>query len=145
MKRSDSPIIVEVSFNSNKEALWQAITDHSRMIQWFFDNIPDFQPQVGFKTRFEVSPGERTFTHCWEITEVKPFQKITYNWNYEEYPGDAFVTFEISPKHDQVTVKLTMDIIEDFPDEIPEFQLESCLGGWNYFLGENLKKYLEKI
>ncbi len=145
MKKSDSPIIVEVPFNSSKEIIWQAITNHARMIQWFFDNIPDFKPQVGFKTRFAVSPGDRTFTHCWEITEVEPLEKITYNWHYEEYPGDSFVTFDLLPSNDQTILKLTMTIIEDFPDEIQEFTVDSCRGGWNYFLGENLRKYLEKI
>ena len=43
-----------------------------------FNNIEDFKPKVGFKTRFNVKSEERNFLHLWEITEVDPFKKIVY-------------------------------------------------------------------
>jgi hypothetical protein len=39
---------------------------------------------------------------------------------------------------------LTNIITEDYPSDVPEFKRESCIGGWNYFLGEMLKGFLEK-
>ena len=143
MKSSDPPVIIKTSFEATREALWNALTVHSEMVQWFFDNIPDFKPEVGFKTSFPVSSEDRTFTHLWEITEVEPFEKITYNWKYKEYPGDSFAAFELIQGHEDVMLKLTLTILRDFPDNIPEFTWESCKGGWNYFLGERLKSHLE--
>lgn len=56
---------------------------------------------------------------------------------------DAFVTFELLEKQKEVTLKLSLTITEDFPSDIPEFTRDSCQQGWNYFIGERLKEYLE--
>lgn len=42
MTDSSPPIVVEQAFNVSKETVWKAITEHDQMIQWFFDNIPEF-------------------------------------------------------------------------------------------------------
>jgi hypothetical protein len=34
--------------------------------------------------------------------------------------------------------------LQSFPGHIPEFKRESCLAGWQYFIRERLKKFLEK-
>jgi len=143
MKSSDPPIIIEQSFTVSKSRVWSALTDHQKMIQWFFENIPDFKAERGFKTQFAVHSGDRTFTHLWEITEVVPEEKITYNWKYKEYPGDSFASFELIEAEAAVKIRLTLTIVADFPDDVPEFTRESCIGGWNYFLGERLKSYFE--
>lgn len=141
MKATDNPVVIEQVFNTSARQLWEALTNLEKMKFWFFDNMKTFVPEVGFETQFAVHVEERTFTHLWKITEVIPFKKITYNWKYEEYPGDSFVTFEIIEEENRVRLILTMKIVEDFPDDIPEFTRESCLGGWNYFLKENLYNY----
>ena len=115
------------------------------MHKWFFNNIPDFQPTIGFKTSFPVSNEGRTFTHLWTITDLIPNKLITYNWKYEEYSGDSFVTFEIIEEDNKVFVKLTAKVTEDFPQDIPEFKRESAVGGWNYFIGESLKEYVDGL
>jgi hypothetical protein len=33
---------------------------------------------------------------------------------------------------------------ETFPDDIPEFRRDSCIGGWEYLIQKSLKEYLEK-
>ncbi len=70
-------------------------------------------------------------------------QKITYNWRYKEYPGDSFVTFQLTNDKNNVQLKLTTVVVENFPKDIPEFTRESCIGGWNYFIKERLKQFLE--
>ncbi|MCB0473181.1 MAG: SRPBCC domain-containing protein [Flavobacteriaceae bacterium] len=144
MRSTDPPVIVEQIFNTDINTVWKAITVVDQMKLWFFDNITSFLPELGFKTRFEVKSGNRIFTHLWEITEVIPYKKITYNWKYREYPGDSFVTFQLSERPEQVRLVLTNTVTADFPDEIPEFSRESCLGGWNYFLKERLKTFIEE-
>ena len=96
MKHTDPPILLEFRYVRAKETLWNALTTHAEMVQWYFGNIPDFKPEVGFTTQFPVSSEERIFTHLWKVTEVVPLQKITYNWSYLEYPGNADLSLSIS-------------------------------------------------
>ncbi|SEM32108.1 Uncharacterized conserved protein YndB, AHSA1/START domain [Aquimarina amphilecti] len=143
MKTSDEPIVIEECYAISQEKVWRSITDVREMRLWFFATINSFVPEIGFKTEFLVKVEDRNYTHCWEVLEVVPNEKITYTWSYAEYSGDAFVTFELSKKENQTRLKLSLTVIEDFPSDIPEFSRESCIAGWNYFLGERLKEYLE--
>jgi len=142
MKTTDKPITVEENFTASVDQVWKAITDVKEMRLWFFDNIESFNPEVGFETQFLVQVEDRKYTHCWKVIELIPNKKITYTWRYEEYQGDASVTFELFEKQDQVTLKLSLKVIEDFPSDIPEFTIESCQAGWNYFIGERLKEHM---
>lgn len=142
MKTSEPPVIVTQRFNQSVETVWEVITDVSHMRQWFFDNIPDFKAQVGFQTKFNVKAPSRDFLHLWTITEVIPQQKIVYNWKYEGLSGDSLVTFQLEETQNGSLLTLTTTVVEDFPEEIPEFARESCLAGWNYFIKEQLFLYL---
>lgn len=143
MKASDGPIIVTQTFNKPIDLVWNSITKIDLMKQWFFDNIPEFEPSVGFETRFTVNSEERAFIHVWKIKEVIPHKLISYFWKYENFPGDSYVEFELSDINGITQLKLTVVIIKDFPDDIPEFKRESCVGGWNYFLKERLQNFIE--
>ena len=142
MKTNDPPIIVEQIFNRSAAVVWQAITNVDQMTQWFFKDIPDFIPKVGFKTQFNVQTPNRDFLHLWTITEVIPLQKIVCNWKYKDYAGDSYVTFELFETRDQTKLVLTTKVTEDFDDTIEEFTYESGLSGWNYFIKERLKHFL---
>ncbi|WP_340066835.1 SRPBCC domain-containing protein [Ascidiimonas aurantiaca] len=142
MKITDPPIVIEHHFQTSKEKLWHAITEQGQMVQWFFDNIEAFEPVVGFKTHFVVKNEGRIFPHLWKITEVEPYKKITYNWKYEGYPGDSDLTFELIKQKNGTKLRLTHQILESFPQNIPEFKRESCLGGWHYFIKQRLHDYL---
>ncbi|MFN3162708.1 MAG: SRPBCC domain-containing protein [Pseudohongiellaceae bacterium] len=67
MQINDPDVIVEQDFPCSQQVLWRAITDPAQMRQWFFDNIPNFEPRVGFKTEFTVDAGERQFLHQWDV------------------------------------------------------------------------------
>ena len=137
------PIIVEQHFEKTMSVVWKAITEPDQMIKWFFENIPDFRPEVGFKTQFNVQSGERNFLHLWEIIDVDQGKKIVYDWRYQEYTGIGKLTFELEEKNGQTVLKLTNEGLESFPADIPEFTKESCVGGWTYFIKERLKTYLD--
>jgi len=145
MKTTDEPIIVEQTFKASIETVWSAITEIDQMRQWFFDNIPSFKPEVGFETQFNVQSKSRNFLHMWKVTEVVPYKMIIYNWKYNGYPGDSFVVFELFEENKLTTLRLTTKIVENFPDDIPEFKRESCLGGWKFFIQKSLKEYLEIV
>jgi len=142
MKRSDPPIIVEQNFDTSVENVWKAITEHGLMVKWYFENIPTFEAEVGFKTQFNVVSGERDFLHKWEVTEVIPNKKIVYNWTYKDYEGSADVAFEILEDGALSRLQIKVIVLEDFSNDIPEFKRESCIGGWEYFIKGQLKEYL---
>ncbi len=89
------PIVVEQDFSCSKMVVWESITELEQMRQWFFNNIPSFEPKVGFQTSFKVQSGDRNFTHIWIILEVVPFKKIKYHWSYEEYKGGVSISKDI--------------------------------------------------
>jgi uncharacterized protein YndB with AHSA1/START domain len=144
MKKGDEPIITEQTFSASIETVWNAITEIDQMRQWYFDNIPAFEPEVGFETQFNVQSQERNFLHMWNVTEVVPQKKITYDWKFEEYPGESTAVFELFEQDGSTKLRLTVLIKESFPEDIPEFTAESCIAGWDFFLRKNLKEYLEK-
>ncbi|NNC69431.1 MAG: SRPBCC domain-containing protein [Flavobacteriaceae bacterium] len=143
MQAKPAPIFVEQQFQVSRQELWNAITQKNQMIVWFFENIPDFKPEIGFKTQFVIENEGRQFTHLWEIIEVIPEKKIVYRWKYKEYPGVGTVYFEIEGDEDTAKLTLTNLGLESFPTNIPEFKRESCQSGWNYFINQRLKIYLE--
>jgi uncharacterized protein YndB with AHSA1/START domain len=142
MKTTEPSIIVEQLFNKTREDLWKAITELDQMTKWYFENIPEFKAELGFKTQFNVKAPSRDFLHIWRVTEVIPEQKITYNWTYKDCVGSADVSFELVEQDSKTLLELTNAVIEDFDDTIPEFKRESCLGAWNYFIKERLKAFL---
>jgi len=138
MKAIDPPIIITQVFDQSISDVWDAITQLDAMRQWFFANIPEFKPELNFETRFLITNEGRQFTHVWKIIDVIPFQRITYHWSYPEYSGSAKVTFELNQQDHKTTLTLTNTILNDFPQDIPEFKRESCIGGWNYFIKQQL-------
>lgn len=144
MKTTDEPIVVEQIFNSSAESVWNSITEISEMHKWYFENIPAFNPEVGFETQFNVQSEERNFLHIWKVTEVEPLKMIKYSWEFEEYPGKSTAAFEILKENNQTKLRLTVETLKDFPDDIPEFTPESCRAGWEYFINGRLKDFLGK-
>ena len=142
MKTSDPPVVVEQLFDCSRSIVWNAITVRDEMVQWFFDNIPEFKTAVGFKTQFHVKAPSRDFMHLWEVTEVIPEEKLVVKWQYEGLAGKSFVTMQLHEENDQTQFVVSTDVAEDFDDSIPEFQRESCVGGWHYFINERLFNYL---
>jgi len=143
MQEDKNPIIVEQVFDVPASKVWKAITNVEEMRHWFFDNIPDFKPELGFITEFNVSSGERNFLHQWRIKEVEPIKKIAYDWSYAEYPGAGVVVFDVTKDKHQTKLKVTSYGMESFPQDIPEFKRESCIAGWNYFIKQNLREYFD--
>lgn len=141
---TENPIIVEQLLDAPPARVWDAITRLDEMKLWYFDNIPAFEPVVGFETSFVVQPGERTFTIQWKVTEVVPRKRISYDWTYKEYEGHGSVTFDLVEKGYATLLILTNRGLETFPRDIPEFKRESCIGGWEFFLQKNLKEYVRQ-
>ena len=145
MSQNNDPVIVEQSFHNSIETVWKSITEIDQMRQWYFENLPSFKPEVGFEVQFDVTSNDRNFLHLWKVTKVVLLKMIAYSWKYEGYPGDSLVTFELFNENNFTKLKLTHEIRERFPEDIPEFTRGSCMEGWTYFIGESLKEYLGGI
>lgn len=143
MKTGDQPIVLEQSFYTSLDQLWKSITRVDLMRQWFFDNIPEFSPEVGFKTSFSVRSGERDFVHLWQVTEAVRLRRITCDWRYEGYTGAMRVAFDLLEDRGEIRLRVTATVLEDFPEDIPEFRRENCIGGWEYFINGRLKEFLD--
>ncbi|MBT8195138.1 MAG: SRPBCC domain-containing protein [Bacteroidia bacterium] len=145
MKTTDPPIITEQEFNKSIDEVWNAITDVEQMREWFFENIPAFEPVVGFETLFDVKSEVRTFPHAWKVTAVSPQKSITVNWKFNGYQGDSNVTFDLSEISGKTKITVTAKVTEDFDETIPEFKRESAVEGWKYFINNRLKIYLDEL
>ncbi len=143
MKPTDL-VIIEQTFNHPVHVVWNAISKCSEMRQWFFDNIPEFKPEVGFKTAFNVKAPSRDFLHCWEVVEVVSNQKLVVKWQFRDLEGAANVTMQITEADNKTHFKLIDEILEPFDSSIPEFKRESSVEGWNYFIKGQLADYLSK-
>ncbi len=138
------PIVVEVIVMASKERLWNALTQLDQMKQWYFPMLTAFEPRVGFRTRFTVQVEDRIYPHQWEVTEVREYEKISYQWTFEGYMGKAVSCFELSSVGDsQCKLVMTNSTLQNFPSGIPEFKRESAEKGWNYLLKESLVNYLK--
>lgn len=137
-------VVVENTYNHPPELVWNALTRHDEMIQWYFENLPAFEPVSGFETRFPVQSEEREFLHHWTILEVDPPRFISYEWRYDNYPGESVVRFELIPTNTGTRVRVSCSGLGSFPSGIPEFKPESCRQGWEYFMGGRLRDYLNK-
>ncbi|MFQ5799923.1 MAG: SRPBCC domain-containing protein [Bacteroidota bacterium] len=142
MKKGDPPIVVEQSFDASIDTVWSAITEVDQMRRWYFENIPAFKAEVGFETQFETRNEGRIFPHRWKVAKVVPLKTLEYNWSFDGYPGDSFVTFELFEQDGSTRLRVTARIVESFPEGIPEFTRESCIGGWTYFINQRLRSFL---
>ena len=58
-------------------------------------------------------------------------------------PGETTVTWELSEAEVGTTLKLTHAGLDSFPDDDQAFTRESTQAGWDYFVRDSLKAYLE--
>ncbi len=144
MGGSANPIVAEQTFNAPIEVVWKAITDKDQMRQWFFETMTDFEPESGFETQFDVQCEDQNYPHHWKVTDVIPQKRIAYDWRYGGYPGESTVAWELSQTPNGTKLVLTHEGIETFPQDNPIFSRESTQAGWDYFLHESLKAFLER-
>lgn len=140
---SNTPIVVERTYDTHIENVWKAITDNNKMKKWYFD-LPEFKPEVGFEFQFygQGKDGEQ-YVHLCQITEVVAGKKLTHSWRYDGYEGNSFVTFELFDENDKTRLKLTHAGLDTFPVTATNaFAKENFMEGWTHIIGISLKKFL---
>ena len=140
-----TPVVVERTFNAPVETVWKALTEPDQMKQWYFDELTDFKPEVGFATKVNVHHDGTDFLHLWKVTEAVPNKKIAYTWSYEGHHGESLVIFELFPDGKGTRLKLTHSGLETFEgDKFPKYARGNFAKGWNALAG-CLAEHLEKI
>ncbi|HVI44634.1 MAG TPA: SRPBCC domain-containing protein [Chitinophaga sp.] len=139
----NEPLVLERTFDADVDSVWEALTDNSKMKQWYFD-IAAFKPEVGFRFTFTAENKGVQFVHLCEVTVAEPGKKLAYSWKYEGQPGSSEVTFELFPEGKKTRLKLTHTGLETFPSDTGDYKRENFLGGWTYILDTSLKGFLEK-
>jgi uncharacterized protein YndB with AHSA1/START domain len=69
-------------FNAPVETVWKTLTEPNQMKEWYFENLTEFKPEVGFATKVVVQHDGKEFPHLWQVTEAIPNRKIAYSWRY---------------------------------------------------------------
>ena len=138
------PLIVERSYNAPIAKVWRAITDKDQMKEWYFE-LEDFKAEKGFKFQFTGGDENEKYLHECEVTFADPPNKLSYSWTYPEHnDGYSVVTWELFKEGENATrLKLTHEGLDSFPKDSPNFAVTSFTQGWNFIIGESLRKYLE--
>ncbi|MDB5018006.1 MAG: hypothetical protein JWQ84_2838 [Mucilaginibacter sp.] len=141
----DEPVIIERVYNAPVKAVWEAITDLNKMRQWYFPMLEEFEPEVGFETKFDVENDGKTYVHIWKVKEADPYKKISYEWKFGDYPGDSVVSFELFEEDDSTRIVLTHTGVETFRGDLhPGLAKSNFVEGWTSFIGTKLKEYVEQ-
>lgn len=138
-----NPITAERSYRAEIDDVWQAITDAHLMRQWFFPEIRTFEPAVGAETRFIVHVDDRDYVHVWNVTEVGPQRRLVYLWRYDGIPGDSTVTWKPTRSATGTQLVLTQSGCETFPQDNRAFHRDTVQSGWDYFVHDRLRAFLE--
>jgi len=142
---SKDSIKIERVFDAPVEKVWEALTNENKMKQWYFPDI-EFKPIVGHVTEFNVHHDGKDFFHIWKVTEVKPVEKIAYEWHYRGYPGNSLLSFSLENIQDEKTrVTLLHEHLESFlPDQNPNLSSDNFTEGWTNFIDSRLRDFLER-
>jgi uncharacterized protein YndB with AHSA1/START domain len=137
------PLIKEVLVQAPVSRVWKAITDKDDMAQWYF-KVPEFKAEVGFEFKFYGEDEQRQYPISLKVIEVVPGSKLAYTWNYDDFPGETVVTFELFDQGSgQTLVRLTHTGLEKLAAH-PRVSKENHMQGWNMIVGEQLKAFVEK-
>ena len=139
----NEPLVIERTLNAPAQRVWKAITDPTDMKQWYFD-LPGFKAEVGYECTMTKDKDGKIYKHLFKVTEVVPGKKLTYNWKYEGYPGNSFVTFELIPEGNKTKLRLSHAGLETFPANEPDLQVKNFEEGWTDIIGRSLPGFLEK-
>ena len=138
-----SPVVKEVTLQAPVAKVWRAITDKEEMKEWYF-TIEEFTAQPGFQFKMYGEKKGTKFPISCNVKEVHQNKKLSYTWNYDDFPAETLLTFELSKNGDQTDLRLTHEGLEQIPPGNADVSVENHRDGWEFIIGTSLKQYVEK-
>lgn len=135
-----TPLIKSFHYHTTIERVWAALTETDQMKQWYFPQLQEFEPVVGFIFRFDDNSA--AYRKEWVVTRLVTGKTLAHSWAYKGYPGSSEVLFELLAVGNTTTLSVTQTGLESFPDD-PHFQRARFEQGWDNLLGKNLRHLLE--
>jgi uncharacterized protein YndB with AHSA1/START domain len=106
MTREDSSILLDITFNSPIEKIWEAWTNPVVIMTWFGSDPKgkvlkaelDVRPGGQFEITFQDSDlTEHTCSGIYE--EVQALRKLSFSWQWKNEPGvKSFISLLLIPK-----------------------------------------------
>lgn len=136
----NSPLIKEFHYYVPIAKVWETLIDKDKMKEWYFPQLQQFEPVVGYKFQFDDEGS--SYHKEWIVTKVVAGKTLAHSWAYKGYPGSSEVVFDLFAEGNNTTLRVTQTGLESFPNH-PHFKRERFDWGWNNLLGQNLKHLLE--
>ena len=137
----NTPLVKEYTYDVPVENVWNALTEKEQMKIWYFPQLKEFEPSVGFEFQFDDDSAE--YQKEWVVTKCEVGKTLGHSWAYKGFFGKSEVTFELSPEQNKTKLKVTQTGLDSFPSH-PHFNRARFELGWENLLGRNLKNLLEK-
>ena len=138
----ETPFVFEYVYDAPIAKVWRALTNQHEMREWYFPQLKNFEPKVGYE--FEFSDDGSNYKKQWRVTQVVNGKLFAHSWNYKGYPGSSEVTFVLSEQGDKTRLRLAHTGLASFPKDA-HFARGRFEQGWKRIIGSNLKGHLEKI
>lgn len=132
----------EIILQASVETVWRAITDKEEMKRWYF-TIDEFIPEPGFQFKLYGERKGIQYPISCTIREVQLNERLSYSWNYDDFPAETLVTFELEAKGAQTLLRFTHEGLEDIPNDGPDTSVRNHADGWDFIIGSSLKQYVE--
>lgn len=137
-------ITVEAVFDTEKQKVWEAITNPEVMKIWYF-NISNFNLSIGNEFSFYETDGT-TYLHQCKVLNFEENKLLQHTWTHpEQSKGSSVLTWKIEELGEKVKVILTHEGVETFADAGPNFTLANYEMGWNALVKTSLRNYLYGI
>ncbi|RZJ83290.1 MAG: SRPBCC domain-containing protein [Chryseobacterium sp.] len=135
----EKPFELEQMYDAPIEKVWAALSDENKMKVWYFPQLKEFKPIVGFEFKFlnDGSPYQKE----WRVTKVINGSLLAHSWVYKGYHGTSEVSFELFEQGDKTKLKLTHIGLSSFPRDT-HFARERFGNGWKQILGSKLRQFL---
>lgn len=106
-----SPVVrFERSFPHPPDEVWDAVTDPTRLAQWFPTSVEFAQLRAGEPITFRFAQ-DRYPAMAGVILEVQPRSRLVFTW------GDDELTFELEPRDEGAACRLAFSVVLDSADK----------------------------
>jgi uncharacterized protein YndB with AHSA1/START domain len=138
-------IIITQLFNKPISEVWSALTDESKLKEWYFP-VNSFELKVGKTFTFYESVEGTRFFHSCTFLQIVPEKILKHTWTHpNDSKGSSVLKWELESIGEKTKVTLTHNGADNFADAGPDFSVTNFEMGWNSFLKTMLRNFLYGI